>query len=130
MRPTAFALVTVGALAYAPMARAEQVILADVRYVHDSTTTTDSHFRMAPSVGTPSDWTRPVDFSQGSVFVRLDVKTKPSGDAPTRFQICFEGTPSYACTDQSPVYTRTGTYAWTTPFSRFYIGNGVNVDWA
>jgi hypothetical protein len=129
MRPSAILLVIAVALAHARSARAEQVVLSDLSYVHDSSTTTDSHHRIAPSPGTPADWTRPVDYSQGSVFVQIDVKTKPAGDAPTRFQICFEGTPSYACTDQSPVYTRIGRYTWTTPFSRFYIGNGVNVDW-
>jgi MYXO-CTERM domain-containing protein len=59
--------------------------------------------------------------------VLLEVKTKP-GATPTKFQICFEGTPSYACTDQSPTYTAPGTYQWTTPFSNFYFGG--DVDWS
>jgi MYXO-CTERM domain-containing protein len=57
--------------------------------------------------------------------VRLEVKTKP-GATPTKFQVCFEANPSYACTNQSPTYTATGTYEWTTPFADFYYGGTVN----
>jgi hypothetical protein len=76
---------------------------------------------------TPADLTSPVDYASGDAVVRLEVFTKPS-DAGTRFQICFEASPTYACTDQAPAYTTTGVYTWTTPFSRFYQGD--MVDWS
>jgi hypothetical protein len=108
-------------------ARADQFVVTDVTYTHSGQTTSDSHYRVNPAAGSPTNWKSPVDYSMGSVHVRLEVKTKP-GATPTKFQICFEGTPSYACTNQSQTYTTTGTYEWTTPFSAFYFGG--EVDWS
>ncbi|HVZ32256.1 MAG TPA: hypothetical protein VG963_07520 [Polyangiaceae bacterium] len=108
-------------------ARAEQFIAVDVTYTHAADTTTDSHYYVDPSPSTPANWKAPVDYASGSVHVLLQVKTKPT-NAPTRFQVCFEGTPQFSCTDQSPVYTTTGEYEWTTAFSNFYQPSGV--DWS
>lgn len=116
------ALVIFPSLAHAQ----EQLVVADVRYVHSATTTVDSHYHLDPIAGTPTDLTSPVDYAAGDAVVRLEVFTKPS-DAGTRFQVCFEGMPTYACTDQAPTYTTTGVYTWTTPFSRFYQGD--MIDW-
>lgn len=108
-------------------ALAAQFVVADVTYEHSATTTTDSHLRLPPSAETPKNWKAPVDYATaGTVHVRLEVFTKPSAEK-TRFQICFEGTPSYACTDQSPIYTATGVYTWATPFPSFY--QYAQVDW-
>jgi uncharacterized protein (TIGR03382 family) len=87
----------------------------------------DSHYHVKPAAGTPANWQSPVDYTQGSVYFALDVKTKPAGDAPTKFQVCFEGSPSYACGDQSPTYTKTGYYTWMTSFTNFYQFS--MVDW-
>jgi hypothetical protein len=87
----------------------------------------DSHYHVKPAAGTPANWQSPVDYTQGSVYFALDVKTKPAGDAPTKFQVCFEGSPSYACGDQSPTYTKTGHYTWMTSFTNFYQYS--MVDW-
>jgi hypothetical protein len=116
-------------LACSARARAEQFIVTDVAYTHSAATTSDSHYRVDPLPAAPSNWKSPLDYSQGSVHVLLEVKTKP-GATPTKFQICFEGTPSYACTDQSRAYTEVGPVEWTTPFTNFYQGDGVGVDWS
>ena len=116
-------------LACTSAAHAEQFIVTDVEYTHSADTTRDSHYHVDPRAGTPGNWKSPVDYSQGSAHVLLEVKTKP-GATPTKFQICFEGAPAYACTNQSPEYTKTGTYEWTTPFANFYQGDGVGVDWS
>jgi hypothetical protein len=108
-------------------ARAEFVVV-DVSYTHSAQTTTDSHYRVQPPVGTPSNWKSPIDYSAGEAWVRLEVKTKPPGDTPTRFQVCFELAVNYACTDQAPTYTKPGVYTWGTPFSNFYLGGPV--DWS
>lgn len=121
------ALLAAGSL-FVSSARAEQFIVTDVSYTHSKDTTSDSHYRVAPQSGSPTNWKSPVDYASGSVHVLLEVKTKPAGDTPTKFQICFEGSPGYGCTDQSPTYTKTGTYEWTTKFSAFYLGNG-GPDW-
>jgi hypothetical protein len=109
---------------FSSVARAEQFIVTEVSYTHSKDTTTDSHYRVAPLSGTPTNWKSPVDYTAGSVHVRLEVKTKPT-DTPTKFQICFEGTPGYGCT----TYTKTGSYEWTTKFSAFYLGDG-GPDWS
>jgi uncharacterized protein (TIGR03382 family) len=114
-------------LAAAPV-RAEQFVLADVSYTHSAQTTQDSHYYPDLPADMPKDWTKPVDYAHGSVHVVLDVKTKPAGDAPTKFQLCFEGTPSYGCTLQSPTYTKTGRVEWDSPFSSFWYES--TVDWA
>jgi MYXO-CTERM domain-containing protein len=107
--------------------RADQVVLADVSWSHPTDVASDSHYHIKPAAGTPANWKSPVDFTQGSVYFALDVKTKPAGDAPTKFQVCFEGSPSYACGDQSPTYTKVGHYTWMTSFTNFYQFS--MVDW-
>lgn len=119
--------VAAAVLALGAPAAAAQFVVTEVTYQHSATTTTDSHNRVAPSAMTPANWKAPVDYATaGKVHVRLEVFTKPS-DAKTRYQICFEATPGYACTDQSPVYTTTGIHDWETSFPSFYQYD--KVDW-
>jgi len=106
-------------------AQAAQVVVMDQTWVHGPDMP-DSHFRVPPMDGTPGNWVTPVDYSQGSAWVYLEVHSKPTLE-PTRFQVCFEATPTYACTDQSPDYTEVGVYEWETPFANFYQGD--MVDW-
>jgi hypothetical protein len=128
MRATPLVLSTLAAaLVWTRGAHAEQVILTDVSYTHSTETTEDSHYRVDPPEQ-PSNWVEPIDYSAGSVHIIVDVKTKPDGDAPTKFQICFEGTPSAACTDQSPTYTKPGKIEWTSQFANFWYGG--EVDWS
>ncbi len=106
-------------------AQAAQVVVMDQTWVHGPDMP-DSHFRVPPMDGTPPNWVSPVDYSQGSAWVYLEVHSKPTLE-PTKFQVCFEATPTYACTDQSPTYTEVGVYEWETPFANFYQGD--MVDW-
>ena len=110
------------------VAHAEQFVVVDVSYTHSADTTKDSHFYVKPPADAPKDWTKPIDYSMGSVHILIDVKTKPAGDTPTKFQICFEGTPAYGCTTQSPTYMKTGRVEWDSPFKDFWYGG--DVDWA
>jgi MYXO-CTERM domain-containing protein len=109
-------------------ARAEQIVVLDETWVHGPDMP-DSHFRKAPIEGTPTDWTSPIDYSQGTAYVYLEVHSKPT-EQPTKFQVCFEATPTYACTDQSPTYTTVGVYEWATPFANFWSPPGEFVDWS
>jgi hypothetical protein len=112
-----------GALAAASFdartARAEQFVIADATYTHSGQTTSDSHYPVTPTAETPANWQSPVDYTQGSVHVRLEVKTKPSA-TPTRFQICFEMMTNYCCTDQAPAYTAPGVYEWDTDVEQLW----------
>jgi hypothetical protein len=107
-------------------ARAEFVVV-EVTYTHTGQLK-DSHFRVQPLPGTPSNWQSPIDYASGEAWVRLEVKTKPAGNTPTRYQVCFELAVNYACTDQAPTYTTPGVYTWGTAFSKFYLGGPV--DWS
>lgn len=109
-------------LSLAAPARADQVVVTDVTYVHSATTTHDSHLIVDALPETPASLRAPVDYASGTAYVRLEVLTKPS-DAPTRYQVCFNASPTYACTDQAPPYTTTGVYTWATPFDRFWQGD-------
>jgi len=103
----------------ATTARAEQFVVAEAAYTHSAQTTKDSHYRVKPGPDTPPNWQSPVDYTGGSVHVRLEVKTKPS-DTPTRYQICFEMKQNYCCTDQAPIYTQPGVYEWDTLVTKLW----------
>jgi hypothetical protein len=119
-----FALVV---LSYASVALADQFVIIDQTWNH-TPDLADSHKHFSPSASTPPNWVSPVDYSHGTAYVYMEVHTKPTAQ-PTKFQVCFEATPTYACTDQSPTYTTIGTYQWSTPFSNFYQPQGTTVDW-
>ena len=109
-------------------ARADQFVVVDSTWEH-TPDLADSHYRVPPLAGTPADWKSPVDYASGKAYVHLEVFTKPT-DQPTKFQVCFEATPTYACTDQSPTYTTVGVVDWETPFSNFWSPPGESVDWS
>ncbi len=113
-------------LLLATRALASQVVITELTYTHSGTTTFDSHKKALPLPGSPLNWRSPIDYASGTAVVRLEVFTKPTA-TPTKFQICFEGTPNYACTDQLMAYTTTGIYTWTTAFPNFY--QFALVDW-
>lgn len=115
-------LAPVAVLALAAPARADQVVVTDVTYEHSATTTHDSHLIVEPLPETPASLRAPIDYASGTAHVRLEVLTKPS-EAPTRYQVCFNASPTYACTDQAPPYTTAGVYTWATPFDRFWQGD-------
>ena len=108
-------------------AHAEQVVVFDAHWTHTADTP-DSHYRLPPLAATPANWVSPVDYTKGSAYVHLEVLTKPT-NTPTKFQVCFEATPTYGCTAQSDAYTTTGVLDWATPFSGFWSPAGETVDW-
>jgi MYXO-CTERM domain-containing protein len=124
---TAVALAALAVAFASATVRAEQVVVFDQTWVH-TPDLPDSHFRMPPGDDAPSDWTSPIDYSQGSAWVYLEVHTKPT-EQETKFQVCFEATPTYACTLQSPTYTDVGTYEWESTFDQFWSPPGELVDW-
>jgi MYXO-CTERM domain-containing protein len=109
-------------------ALADQFVVVDSTWDH-TPDLADSHYRVLPTAATPASWKSPVDYASGLAHVRLEVFTKPTA-TPTRFQVCFEATPTYACTDQSPDYTTVGVLDWETPFSNFWSPPGETVDWS
>lgn len=122
------ALAVAGVAGSVHTVRAEQLVIADVTYTHSAETTSDSHYYVPPLPGTPADWTSPVDWTKGSVHLRLEVKTKPTA-TPTRYQVCFDVKPNYGCTWQIEPYTTTGVYDLTTPFASIWYPTP-EFDWS
>ncbi len=106
---------------------ADQFVVVDSTWEH-SADLSDSHYRVVPLAGSPTNWRKPIDYASGTAHVHLEVSTKPT-DTQTKFQVCFEATPTYACTNQSPTYTTVGVVDWETPFSSFWSPAGTSVDW-
>ncbi len=127
LRPVAVT-VCLAALVSPTLAAADQFVAMDQTWEH-TPDLADSHYRVKPSAETPANWTSPVDYSDGTAWVYLEVQTKPT-EEETKFQVCFEATPTYACTAQSPTYTTTGTYEWPTPFADFWSPPNEYVDWS
>jgi len=109
-------------------AQAEQFVVFDESWNH-SADLPDSHYVADSTAETPADWTSPVDYRGGTIWVYLEVFTKPT-DTPTRFQACFLGTPTYACTLQAPTYTEAGTYEWKTEWNETWSPPNESVDWS
>lgn len=103
-------------------------MLFDQTWVH-SADISDSHHYVEPTPGLLDDWVDPIDYTQGTLWIYLEVLTKPT-DQPTRFQVCMEATPTYACSNQAPVYTETGVYEWSTTFEEMWSPAGPSVDWS
>jgi hypothetical protein len=128
MQRTRLALVALAASGWCSPVYAEQFVLADIEYTHSTATTKDSHYYPDLPANTPKNWKTPVDYAGGFVHIVVDVKSKPPGGAPTKLQICFEGTPSYACTTQSETYTTARRLEWDSPVADFWYES--TVDWA
>ena len=108
-------------------ARAGQLVVMDETWVH-APELADSHYRVIPTGEVPTDWTSPIDWTKGSVWVHLEVLSKPTAQE-TKFQVCFEANPTYACTLQSPTYTEIGIYEWESTFAQFWSPPNQFVDW-
>ena len=108
-----------------PVQAQQQVVVTDVTYTATTANTMDSHYRVSPAAGTPSNWRSPVDYASGTAFVRLEVLTKPSTQK-TIYNICFEGNQA-ACMGYPPAYTAPGTYDFSFAFSTFWQYSVV--DW-
>jgi hypothetical protein len=125
-----FALSALGACVlwgHASAQAQDQFVVVDATYTATAQNTMDSHYRVDPKAGTPSNWRSPIDYASGEAYVRLQVLEKPS-DESTLYNICFEATPSYACMPYSPAYTAPGIYEFNYPFSSFYQYD--QVDWS
>jgi hypothetical protein len=116
------------ASSWSATARADQFVVFDDTWTFTADLP-DSHYRLEPLPATPADLTSPVDYTGGTVHVYLEVTSKPT-DQPTKFQVCLEANPTYACTYQSMAYTDVGILDWETPWDGFWSPPGESVDWS
>ena len=119
--------VVVGLSFWSSSAEAAQFVVFDALWTHTANIR-DSHYYPALRSAVPENWVAPVNYSNGTAHVHLEVLTKPS-QTLTRFQVCFEGTPTYACTAQSEPYATTGVLDWGTAFSAFWSPPMTTMNW-
>jgi hypothetical protein len=122
----------------APSTRAhaqDQFVIADATFTATAQNTMQSQYPIAPLPAAPANWKSPVDFSNGTMYVRYEVLEKPS-DATTYGNICFEQGKTLTCQGYPPPYTSEGVYMnnaklptfwqygmidWTKKIDRVYV---------
>ena len=133
-------IVTASALLLTPSpARAEQFVLFDVTFTFtkqdaDNSRPSQSHYsvkRDALNPKRPRGWTRPIDYRNGTVHIRLKVLDRPASGEGTQWSLCYipnrgQGN-GYGCTG-TPIYTEKGVYEKDVSMRSFwehYRGNNV-----
>ncbi len=77
----------------------------------------------------PSDWNAPVNYRDGNVYIRIDVKEKPKGSEPTKWTLCYipnkgQGN-GYGCTG-TELYTKEGVYDTEVSMHDFWENESIN----
>jgi len=121
------------ALSLGANAYAEQFVLFDQEFTFElkDAVPTESHLKVTPdkfSKDTPKDWTQPVDYRNGTVHIRWEVREKAPGDTPTFWSICYipnKGQKNnYGCAS-SPTYTTTGVYEKDEQMTGFWENDSI-----
>ncbi|MEM8912550.1 MAG: hypothetical protein AAGC97_12345 [Planctomycetota bacterium] len=112
---------------------AEQFVLFDetFTFAEKDAVPTKSHLRVFPDQfgpETPDDWTAPVDYRNGSVHIRIEVLSKPKGELPSYWSLCYipvQGQKNnYGCIN-SPTYTQTGVYEKDQSMTEFWNNDSI-----
>jgi hypothetical protein len=120
-------------LGLAATAHAEQFVLFDqvFTFAEKDAVPTESHIKVTPDLfakDTPKDWTKPVDYRDGTLHIRWEVLEKPPGEAPTFWSICYipvKGQKNgYGCAS-SPTYTVPGVYEKDEDMTRFWENDSI-----
>jgi len=111
----------------ASVGQAGQFVLVDMGF----TQTSASH-PLKASPGVPANWLEPVNYAEGTVYIRLEVLSKPS-DKPVKFQFSVFGTasgrgPQNQAAGSLFEVTKPGVYEWHEPLPNFW--NHVGIDWS
>jgi hypothetical protein len=119
-------LLVLGLALRALPAQAQQLLVVDSTYTATTQNTTQSHFRINTLAAVPTNWRMPVDYSTGTLNVRVEVFEKPS-DAKTLIAICLEGS-TKICSPYPPAYTAPGVYNFSFPLDMFW--QYAMLDWS
>jgi hypothetical protein len=129
-------LLTQSGKPYKHIAEPKQFVLFDVQYTYtkenaDNSTPSKSHFYVKHDMlnpKTPTDWTSPTDYRNGTVHVRLEVLDKPTGSAPTTWTLCYipnKGQKNgYGCTGTG-IYTEKGVYEQDVPMNSWWENESI-----
>jgi hypothetical protein len=117
---TLLAVLLAPALAHAQ----SQMVAIDVTYEANSMTTHDAHYDVKPMANQPANWRSPIDYSAGTVYIYLDVMTKPSA-LDTMIDVCFDGDKEgYGCIG-TDLYKDVGIHGTTAKLSTMWQYNKV-----
>jgi len=131
LRLAAFILLCCPALSVA-----EQFVLFDVTFTYtkedaDHSKPSKSHYYVrGPMLNPdrPRDWTKPVDYRNGTVHIRTEILEKPPGGEPTTWSLCYipnrgQGN-GYGCTG-TVVYREKGIYEQDVPMKSFWQNQAI-----
>jgi hypothetical protein len=116
--------------------RAEQFVLFDSTFTFtkadaDNSKPSPSHYYVKGAMlndERPKDWTKPVDYRNGTVHVRLEVLEKPAGGEPTTWSVCYipnKGQNNgYGCVG-TDVYKEAGVYEKDIDMTKFWQNNDI-----
>jgi hypothetical protein len=126
---TAAKTVVVTAMLMAPaLARADQFTMFDFTYEARRDNTHDAHYDVRAPMYTltqPDNWTSPIDYTKGTVYIEQDVLTKPS-EEETQVDICFLTARGYGCRNTEH-YFKTGRVTTIRAVTRF--NDFASIDW-
>ena len=127
----AYLLAGVTLLLACPSSRGQQFVLFDATFTYtkkdaDSSKPSKSHYYVRDrmlNADRPKDWTKPVDYRNGTVHIRIEVIEKPEGGAPTTWTLCYipnKGRKGgYGCTG-TPIYKDKGVYERDVKMTEFW----------
>ena len=134
----AFVLAGLTLLLACPSGHAQQFVLFDATFTFtkedaDNSKPSKSHYYVRGKVlnaDRPTDWTKPVDYRNGTVHIRAEVIEKPAGGAPTTWTLCYipnKGQKNgYGCTG-TDVYREKGVYEKDVKMTSFWQND--NIVW-
>jgi hypothetical protein len=113
-----------------------QFVLFDVEFTYtkvdaENSTPSKSHYYVTEDKlkkEIPRNWISPIDYRNGTVHIRIEVKDKPAGSAPTTWTLCYipnkgKGN-GYGCTGTG-VFTEEGVYERDVPMTSFWENESI-----
>ncbi len=120
----------------ASSAMADQFVLFDASFTFtkddaDNSKPSPSHYYVRDKLMNaerPRDWSRPVDYRNGTAHVRLEVVEKPEGGEATTWSVCYipnKGRDKgYGCFN-TPVYEQAGIYEKDIDMTKFWQNDSI-----
>lgn len=76
------------------------------------------------------DWTKPINFAEGTLYFRAEIRSQPVPQDEMRLGFCFWQEVAENCAG-SPVPGRKGTVVtWERPVKDMFKVNGISIDWS
>jgi hypothetical protein len=96
-----------------------QFVLIDATFTATAQNTEKSQYTVAPLAAAPANWTSPIDYRQGSIFVRFEILEKPTTKS-TLCNVCFENSGTLTCMPYPPAYTRPSVFTSAPTMKTFW----------